>query len=141
MGKTVKKKRDITKKDFPSGKLIKQLTSRSSRNLNKKHQHFLDETTYIKKSDSFKYKLQNNYIKDSNYLYQDNYLYNNNSKKWNNNDIDNYNYLLQEQQNTDDDNLKNNIKKLFKQYKRRGNNNYFKGHRYDKCYESELNNI
>ena len=40
MGKTVKKTKDKTK-EYSSCKIIKQFTSRTSRNLNKKHQHFL----------------------------------------------------------------------------------------------------
>ena len=140
MGKTVKKLKDITK-EYSSCKIIKQLTSRSSRNINKKHQHFLDETTYVKKSDSFKYSFPKRYKRGRNYFYQDNYLYNNNSEKWNKNDIDNTNYLLQKQENIDDENFKKDIKKIFKQYERRGNSNNFKGHRVDKCYESKLNNM
>ena len=140
MGKTVKKTKDKTK-EYSSCKIIKQFTSRTSRNLNKKHQHFLDETTFIKKSDSFKYEFPKAFINGHNYFYQDNYLYNNNSKKWNNDDIDNYNYLLQKQQDIDDDKFKKSIKKMFKQYERRGNKGSFKGHRVDKCYESQLNDI
>lgn len=140
MGKTIKKKMDLIK-EYPSCKLIKQLTSRSSRNLNKKHQHFLDETTYVKKSDSFKYSFPKRYKRGRNYFYQDNYLHNNNSEKWNKNDIDNTNYLLQKQENIDDENFKKDIKKILKQYERRGNSNNFKGYRVDKCYESKLNDI
>tara|TARA_B100001287_G_C22535699_1_gene459586 strand:- start:434 stop:856 length:423 start_codon:yes stop_codon:yes gene_type:complete len=140
MGKTVKKRKDITK-EYSSCKIIKQHTARSSRNLNKKHQHFLDETTYVKKSDSFKYSFPTTFIRGHNYFYQDNYLYNNNSEKWNKNDIDNSNYLLKKQQNIDDENFKKDIKKIFKQYERRGDNKNFKGHRIDKCYENELNKI